>query len=216
MKTNGERTGHTPEGTIWTTRPMSPEVAAKYLCVHRGGIVACGEPAEECRPPVDVQRGHSRLEWIAPAGAKIKPYSPATPSGEIRPSLPPSVGVGLLDVFALARRRLDSLEPWPQIVDKAPRLSTISRGLANARFTRAYREFCQAVTKAGGQLAYPIAADPTKARAHRATQRKSAHRGTQTGSERARKARATRRARHDNGSAAALKAWATRRHKEAA
>lgn len=188
---------------------MSDDVKAKYACVHHGGGVPCG-PDGECRG--------ARTTWIAPEGAKVKRYSPATPKGSISSGLPASIGIGLLDVYETARRRLNGLEPWPIETFTAPRLSKLGKAMTDARVTLAYRELIAAIVKSGGVPSYPIAAQPRRAKAQHRTRGRAQHpqRKTKDHGAAARKAWATRHARNDNGSASALKAWVTRRRQAAA
>lgn len=155
-------TGRTAEGTTWTTRPMSPAVAAKYACVHRGGVVPCAfepEGDERCEPP---KLNWRWIAWIAPEGARVKRYSPATPK-PLAPSLPAAIGADFAAACTVARRRLDGLEPWPAVKsDKAPKLSELGRRLADAKWTKTYREFCAAVVAAGGALALPLGVSAPK------------------------------------------------------
>lgn len=144
MKTSRERTGTTPEGTTWRTRPWSPAVEAKWACAeHHKGTGPCwlGKWGQ-CVSPV------------APEGAKVKPYSPATPKGKVKVAdLPTCVGEGYQAVFETARRRLAGLELWPVPVPvPPPTLSKLGRALTDPDFTKLYKDF-QAAVRAAAPVA---------------------------------------------------------------
>lgn len=154
-------TGRTTEGTIWTTRPMSPEIEVSYKCEHHGGTLPCtlGD-----KPEFHYQTPTS---WLGGEGSK--PYSPATPKGDVRPILPANVGDAFYATLRdpVIRRRLDGLEPWPAVKpDKAPKLAELSRRLADP-----------AVVAGGGRLAMPLGTRPAPTPEARLAVRASKHHG---------------------------------------